>query len=463
MTVYLFIGPTLALQEARLALDAVYLPPARQGDVYRAARGKPEAIGLIDGYFDTVPSVWHKEILWAMREGVHVFGSASMGALRAAELAPFGMEGVGRIFEAYCHGELEDDDEVAVAHAPAELDYHAFSDAMVNIRATLAAAEEAGIICANTRTALTQIAKALFYPERTYARLLSSGAAIGLNGPELRRFEAWLPDHAIDQKRQDALSMLHVIRERIAGGLPPKRVRYHFEHTIYWNHLQETAGEFDQNAAELDGNVQLQMLLDEARLDPNLYRLARAGAAKRALGEALADRQALRVSSGQVDAAIMAFRRAHQLLDRDQVEEWLQANNLEATDLYDLMEEEARINATLYWAEPNLTARVVDQLKLTGAYANLAARAGDKQRELEQAGLANPTFADSGLTREGLIHWYFQVHCGANIPLDIREYASEAGFRDEYFFIRALLREFCYVKLQNAGEKAHTPITEDDR
>ena len=71
------------------------------------------AIGIIDGYFENIPSVWHKEILWAMSQGIHVFGSASMGALRAAELAPFGMEGVGAIFEAYRDGWLEDDDEVA--------------------------------------------------------------------------------------------------------------------------------------------------------------------------------------------------------------------------------------------------------------------------------------------------------------------------------------------------------------
>ena len=43
-----------------------------------------------------------------------------MGALRAAELHAFGMRGVGRIFEAFRDGELEDDDEVAVVHGPAE-------------------------------------------------------------------------------------------------------------------------------------------------------------------------------------------------------------------------------------------------------------------------------------------------------------------------------------------------------
>ena len=69
--------------------------------MFRAVRAhRPRAIGLIDGVFLDVPAVWHRELLWALSEGVHVFGAASMGALRAAELAPFGMRGVGTIFAA---------------------------------------------------------------------------------------------------------------------------------------------------------------------------------------------------------------------------------------------------------------------------------------------------------------------------------------------------------------------------
>ena len=73
---------------------------------------------------------------------MQVFGASSMGALRAAELAPFGMDGRRRIFEAFRGGELEDDDEVAVVHADADAGYRPLSDAMVDMRATLAAAAE---------------------------------------------------------------------------------------------------------------------------------------------------------------------------------------------------------------------------------------------------------------------------------------------------------------------------------
>ena len=77
MTSYVFTGPTLSPKEAEAELDATILPPVSQGDVYRVALEAPRAIGIIDGYFEQVPAVWHKEILWAMAQGIHVFGSAS--------------------------------------------------------------------------------------------------------------------------------------------------------------------------------------------------------------------------------------------------------------------------------------------------------------------------------------------------------------------------------------------------
>src|SRR6188508_3485280 len=97
-----FVGPTLAIAEARAALpEARFLPPARRGDVYRACSGRPASIALIDGYFEQQLSVWHKEILWALSQGIRVYGAASMGALRAAELEAFGMVGVGTIFSLF--------------------------------------------------------------------------------------------------------------------------------------------------------------------------------------------------------------------------------------------------------------------------------------------------------------------------------------------------------------------------
>src|SRR5580700_10814294 len=165
MEAVIFVGPTLPLATARKKLDAWYCPPAAQGDVLRALANKPRLIGIIDGYFDTVPAVWHKEILYAMERGVHVFGAASMGALRAVELEMFGMVGIGQVFEWFKSGQLEDDDEVALAHGPAESGYVAVSEAMVNIRHAVRRAQEDGLMTDELASRFLSAAKNLPYSQ----------------------------------------------------------------------------------------------------------------------------------------------------------------------------------------------------------------------------------------------------------------------------------------------------------
>ncbi len=230
--VIVFAGPTLPSSADRTLLDATYLPPAAQGDLFKAAeQHQPDVIGIIDGYFHLVPSVRHKEVLWAMAEGIHVFGSASMGALRAAELSVFGMVGVGKIYKAYASGELTDDDEVAVIHGPEALGFPALSDAMVDVRATLKAAVDASIISPATERHLTIISKTLFFQDRSYGRIIEAAMIDGPLKAELKSLEDWLPDGKISQKRDDALLMLRTIDDFMTSLPPKKRVAYFLEET----------------------------------------------------------------------------------------------------------------------------------------------------------------------------------------------------------------------------------------
>jgi len=237
----IFLGPSLPRAKARQELDAVYLPPVAQGDVTRALALRPKAIGIIDGYFECIPTVWHKEILHALSQGVAVFGASSMGALRAAELHPFGMTGVGAVFESYRDGRLEDDDEVAVTHGPAELGYPMLSEAMVNIRRTLSDAAADRCIAAGTAARLEALAKALPYRERTYGRLLAIAADIGLDAGELARLKSWLPAGRYDQKAEDACQMLRAMRRWLNRNTGTAGVRFHFEHTTLWERASQAA------------------------------------------------------------------------------------------------------------------------------------------------------------------------------------------------------------------------------
>jgi len=226
---FVFLGPTLPVEDAEQYLAAEYLPPVAQGDVLRLVSSRPQAIGIIDGYFDSVPSVWHKEILFAMSRGIHLYGSASMGALRAAETAVFGMVGVGEIFDSLRDGKMEDDDEVVLAHLPAEFGYLPTSEPMVNIRATVAAAQTASVITPAVAEKLVAIAKSLYYPERRYDLVFRIAAHNGVSAAELSRFQSWLLDGKVDQKRADAIAMLLRMRAELSRNPTPKQVSYKFE------------------------------------------------------------------------------------------------------------------------------------------------------------------------------------------------------------------------------------------
>ena len=237
MRIVVFLGPTLSSGEASVHLQATYLPPAAQGDVYRVVADQPLAIGIVDGYFERVPAIWHKELLWALKRSIHVLGAASIGALRAAELASFGMIGVGEIYRAFRSGALEDDDEVAIAHGDEVTGYRATSEAMVNIRATLSAAERAGAINAGTRAELEIMAKAMFYPDRSYPRLLAMAAEGGLPMCEIGALRSFLVNGRVDQKRADAIAMLDALRAIHATGIRPEVPRFSFSHTNAWDQL----------------------------------------------------------------------------------------------------------------------------------------------------------------------------------------------------------------------------------
>jgi hypothetical protein len=444
MKACVFTGPTLSPHEARTVLDAVYLPPVSQGDVYRAAQKRPLAIGIIDGYFERVPAVWHKEILWAMSQGIHVFGSASMGALRAAELAPFGMVGVGEIYDDYRTAVIEDDDEVAVVHGPAETGYQVLSEAMVNIRCTLESAESKGVLTALTRAALERLAKGLFFPERSYPLILARGVECGLPVAELEALRLWLPGGQINRKREDALAMLQMMRDHLSASPEPKQVTYAFEYTAICHQAWSSAGELHLDADSGAQTILPDALLDELRLDGEAYARARAAAAARFLALDAAQRLASALPTEALDDATRAFRSERGLLQPADLERWSREQHLGPDQFQRLMEDEARIRWVQKVTEREAMRCLLDHLRAAGEYGRLLARARDKQRFLESEGLLYPAVADADLTDEALLHWYFEERLGRPVAQDLSSHARGAGFPDEAAFRHAVLKEYFY-------------------
>jgi TfuA-like protein len=119
--ILVYLGPSLPLKRAREILPhAIYRLPAKQGDIVTdVVHFEPNIIILIDGVFRDNLSPWHKEFTWALQypSVTAIYGAASMGALRAAELDWLGMIGVGKIYGWYRDGVTEDDSEVALTYA----------------------------------------------------------------------------------------------------------------------------------------------------------------------------------------------------------------------------------------------------------------------------------------------------------------------------------------------------------
>ncbi len=239
--VCVFVGPSLSRAEvttrcADIAADVVVLGPVQQGDLLRIAELEPTHVCIIDGAFFQVPSVTHKEILLTLQHGVHVLGAASLGALRAAELDVFGMEGVGAIYRLYKTCKIDGDDEVAVLHADAADGYVALSEPLVNIRYNLRRARAQRVISRTTVATVLASAKALHFTRRTYAAALAE-AASNVPPNELTTLRRFLQHQAIDLKRNDARAALHLLRRRFGGHEPWPIARPVHAHKTVYAHL----------------------------------------------------------------------------------------------------------------------------------------------------------------------------------------------------------------------------------
>ncbi|TDJ44767.1 MAG: hypothetical protein E2O52_07650 [Gammaproteobacteria bacterium] len=441
----LFIGPSLPERESGEPPGFERRPPAAQGDVYRATLEKPRAIGIVDGYFHGVPAVWHKEILWAMTKGIHVFGAASMGALRAAELHPFGMRGVGRIFEAYRDGALSDDDEVALTHGPEELGYPGLSEPMVNIRATLDSAVSVGLVTDATRIELLALAKVQYYQSRTWETVLAAAECKAVRAEDVAALRARLPAGSIDQKRLDARELIDAMVCLLETDPAPMQPDFAFEWTEMWANaawLDERPG-----TRSVDGGDDFdEQVLNELRLlGPRYFDLQeRALLHAFAVGEISAPE--MPPDSEDVLKQVDAFRRARGLTRRTDLEAWAAAAGTDMAGFERMMAEEATIRMAAQNNAARLAVRIVDQLRLSGDYERLAARARNKVERLKGRKPLNSP-------RHLLLERHFQ-RLDCELPGDIDVYAAELGLPNTGEFQRLLQNEDIYSRMmEEAGEE----------
>lgn len=210
MTTIIYTGLSISFDEAKSILSAEYHPPVKRGDIYEllSSRDDIDIIGIVDGVFHQSPAVAHKEILEALEKGITVVGGASMGALRACELYPYGMIGVGNIFEDYKNGIIDSDDDVAVALNPDTLEQ--MSESFINIKYNLKEAVNDKIITDEQMNELLTIAKETYYPKRSFKYIIKKSS---LSNENITTLINYINKNKFDIKTRDARKVIEHIKK----------------------------------------------------------------------------------------------------------------------------------------------------------------------------------------------------------------------------------------------------------
>lgn len=214
MKTAVFAGPSLPIGD-RIAREGVeYLPPAARGDVLQAAQ-QYDAVLLIDGVFHQDLAPAPKEV-YAATQCAQLFGASSMGALRAAECAPYGMVPLGIIARWYASGYIDGDDEVALlidprAQAPLTVP-------MVNVRYVSWLARRRGVLTREESASVYERSRAIFYMERAWDDVFEVVPAHVRDA-----FRKLALEHG-DLKRHDAVFALRSVLRRSVYAVPQTSV-----------------------------------------------------------------------------------------------------------------------------------------------------------------------------------------------------------------------------------------------
>ena len=357
------VGPTLPKRARPEDARLEYRAPAMRGDVYRAALEDPRAILLIDGAFENSPAVFHKEILWALAKGIHVYGSSSLGALRAAELEPYGMIGIGKVFQSYRTGALDRDDAVAVLHGPEDVDWPLLTTALVDIDATLARACEHGVITSDELVVLRATADRLFWREREYDRLLAESCSAGLATLTADRLGSWLELNKFSQKALDALDLIAQVLATWDDLQTGFSADFAFEQTLAWHAVK----------SDIDWDIQGMSPATFQRLEQSLrtqglFEPVEAHAIALTLADEIISDP---MDDGDIERAARIFRVGHALERGDDLIRWLDSRSLHHSDYLDILKDARnleRIRETRHQVIAKNIVRILRQRGLMSVY-----------------------------------------------------------------------------------------------
>ena len=330
------------------------------------------------------------------------------------------MRGIGEVYRAYADGALEDDDEVAVAHADEEHDFRATSDAMVDVRATIDAAVAAGVVGRRAAATILARVKASFYADRLLV------ASLDRDDPDHERLRDWLPGGWVRRKRADAVELLRAVAAELTAGGPPVRPAWTLQRTHYWEDaccsVELRADGLADDVPSPAADDELEALLDEARLHPDDYRLLLDRSLLAALARKAAAAAGVDGSAWARQVALVDERRQRNLLEAEDVDAWLAERDLDRTALPAVADRLAAVRWRHGAHRDAVAGEVALTVRLDDAYSELVARAARKRALLASL----PADGESGLDDAGLVAWYF-AEARARGPRCPRQVVGDAG------------------------------------
>lgn len=443
-----YLGPTLSLEDAREIVDADFLPPCKMADVYHAVKDKPAAILIIDGLFERQPAVWHKEILFALSEGVPVLGASSMGALRAVELSSFGMVGIGSIYNMYASGEINDDDEVAVVHASAEDAYMCISEALVNIRYGLRLAVDEGVIGEVLASQLIEQSKSRYYPERCWEAVFGDCRALAseASADKLRSFISAIRPNL---KRNDAIEALKRLNTYIGNESQDSMVPFKLEQTCYWDELVNYSStsaahqESSQNFLDIRNHVRIFESEKQSFLEKS-YLLSEA--------EKRIQSGEITIEKSEMPKLMAGFRRRYKLYSPEDLSTWMSDNKLSKKELLYLIKVESALLQLMAKSKRSVDANLISSLRLHNVFANVDGKVFEKNRLRSKSSINNDYGQDSEAYLE-IIRWFQKTY--EVIDQSVEEYAISLGVFGENIFLNELIKEYNFseVKINNGHDR----------
>ena len=437
MKAVVFLGPSLSVTKAEKILckdKALYLPPANQADLLSAATTyHPDVIALIDGMFQQSLSVWHKEILYALDQGIQVYGASSMGALRAVETATFGTIGVGKVYEMYASGEIKDDDEVALLHGPAETGYRAISEPMVNLRMTFRKACDDKVVTSMESNRLIDIAKSIYYQERRYDRIFQIAEDSGFDISLIQQLREYVKNHHVDIKAIDAAHLLRVINE--LPDTPLKPDPFGFVRSMFFETLYDT----DRTVRHRDINLRLSTVAHHAALHMPDFNYVNFNSLNKALVMVLADMLNVDVTDEEIDKEIKRFSLRTGVKGEEAILEWIRTHHLEADEFRELFREMAVCRKLQHWLlvryhAGNETRQFLNELRLRNEYLHWVEEA--RQEQLDLRSRNGVDYFDESMRELIKAHWK-ETCC--KIDTHYKEWAEEAGFAQEFNLLESLI------------------------